>query len=143
MGISCKLHPSLSWQSSVAQIKKVNAGASIGYGCTYTANTPMTLAVIPVGYHEGYCREYTQGQPYVLIREQRCPLVGRISMNMFVVDVTHLAKEATLQQGEQVTLIGKQGASSITAEMLAEWGQTIQYQVFTRLHSDIPRVILG
>jgi len=145
-GIECELKPALTWVTAVAQVKKILTGSKVGYGCTYTANNDLKIAVIPVGYHEGYCREYGLGQPYVLLRGRRCPLIGRVSMNMCVVDVSHLDSTAEVKAGEEVILIGKQtgeqGYESVTVEQLAEWGQTIQYQVLTRLHPQIPRIVV-
>lgn len=130
------LQPALRWSTSVAQVKNVSAGTYIGYGCTFKATKDMTVAVLPLGYFEGYSRSIADAKSYVLIRGQRCNLVGRISMNMMVVDISQLENVAP---GEEVILLGQQDKETISAETLADWAGTIQYELLTRLHLDIPR----
>lgn len=132
------LKPVLQWRTEVASTKSVKAGQFIGYGCTYRANHPMTIAVLPVGYYEGYPRLASNRGSYVLIKGQRCPIVGRICMNMMMVDVSHVGP---LDVGETVTLIGQDGDEMLDAATVAEWAQTIHYELLSRLNPLIPREI--
>jgi alanine racemase len=134
-----ELKPALSWKTRVNLIKTVAAGDFIGYGCTYRAPKPMQVALIPVGYFEGYPRIASNGQAYVLIRGNRCPLVGRISMNMLTVDISNLAK---IEIGDEVVLIGEQQGDHVAAADVASWAQSIHYELVTRLHGEIPRRVI-
>jgi alanine racemase len=96
----------------------------------------MRIAVLPVGYYEGYPRIAGEHASYVLVRGRRCPLVGRICMNMLMVDTTHVDDVAV---GDVATLIGIDGRETIAAQDLAGWAQTIHYELLSRLHHDIPR----
>ncbi len=133
------LQPVLSWRTKIATLKSVRAGEYIGYGCTFRAVAAMRVAVLPVGYYEGLPRLIGNDQSYVLIQGQRCKIVGRICMNMMMVDVTHL-RHATV--GDVATLIGKDGKETLAASDVAHWAQTIHYELLTRLHPDIPRRIV-
>ena len=133
------LQPALSWQTEVALVKPIAAGQFVGYGCTYRAAKPMDIAVLPVGYYEGYPRSCGDKASYVLIRGSRCQVVGRICMNMMMVDVTHL-KNCMI--GDRVTLIGTDGKDSIPAETAGDWAGTIHYELLTRLSPNIERKIV-
>ena len=92
---------------------------------------------MPVGYFEGFPRTMKNG--YVLIHGQQAPVIGRVCMNMTIVDVTRI----NVQVGDQVTLIGVDGDQELTADDIAGWSGTIQYEVLTRLHPDIRRNIIN
>ena len=132
------LRPALQWRTKVGTVKKVRNGDFVGYGCTYRAVRDMQVAVLPIGYFEGYPRIAGDHPSYVLIRGARCPLVGRICMNMMVVDVSHLPN---IEVGDTVTLIGADGDEYLAAEDVASWAQTIQYELVTRLNPEIPRQV--
>jgi alanine racemase len=95
--------------------------------------------VLPVGYYEGYPRIAGEKASYVLVRGRRCPIVGRICMNMMMVDISHVDGVAV---GETVTLIGADGGETIPAHEVAGWAKTIHYELLSRLHHDIPRRLL-
>ena len=133
------LHPVLTWKTLVAQVKEVPAGALVGYGCTYKTTTAGRVAILPVGYYDGYDRGLSN-QGYVLIRGQRAPIRGRICMNMTIVDVSHLPD---IHPEEEVVLLGRQGSDQISAETLAGMLGTINYEVVTRIHESIPRHIIA
>ncbi|MCB9228746.1 MAG: alanine racemase [Deltaproteobacteria bacterium] len=130
------LRPVLSWHSRVVHVRTLAAGDFVGYGCTFRAPSAMQAAVLPVGYSEGYARSAGEGQAWVLIRGTRCRILGRICMNMMMVDVTHLQQ---ICPGEQVTLLGTNGAETISADTLASWFGTINYEVVSRINPGIPR----
>ena len=135
-----ELKPVLSWRTEVTTVKAAQAGQFIGYGCTFRAFRDMRIAVLPVGYYEGYSRTSGEGASYVLIRGERCPIVGRICMNMMMVDITHAA---AVQVGDRVTLIGDDGDETISAQDLATWSKTIHYEILARLPPEIPRRPVG
>ncbi len=130
-----ELQPVLRWKTEVAIVKTVHAGQFIGYGCTYKALRDMTIAVLPVGYFEGYPR-LCSNRAHVLIQGQRCPIVGRICMNMMMVDISHVVK---VQTGDMVTLIGSDGDEHLDASQIGEWANTIHYEILTQLNPSIPR----
>jgi len=132
-----ELRPALTWKTLVAQVKEVKKGALVGYGCTYTMPRDGKIAVLPVGYYDGYVRQLGN-RAHVLIRGQRAPVAGRICMNMFMVDVTGIP-EVRLE--DEVVLLGRQGREEVTAEMHAEWSQTINYEVTTRINERMPRLM--
>jgi alanine racemase len=138
-GFLPQLQPALSWRARVAQVKQVPAGAFVGYGRTYRATHDCRIAVLPVGYHEGYDRRLSN-LGHVLIHGARAPIRGRVCMNMTMVDVTHVPE---VRSGDVATLLGVDGDEQITAEQLAEWMGTINYEVVSRIHPGIPRVAQG
>ncbi len=130
------LSPALQWKVKVAQVKRVPAGSYIGYGCTDKVEIDTRLAVLPVGYADGYDRGMG-GQAHVLLHGRRCPVRGRICMNLMMVDVSHLPQVAV---GDEAVLLGRQGEEEIDAETLARWASTIHYEILARLRVDLPRI---
>lgn len=131
------LKPVLSWKTQIAQIKTVQPGEYVGYGLTFQASRPMRLAVLPVGYYEGYDRRLSNAGR-VLVRGKYAPVVGRVAMNMTMVDITDT--EADLN--DEVVVLGRQGESEIRAEELAERAGTIAYEIVCRIHPAIPRMLV-
>ena len=134
------IKPVLSWRTKVTSINQVAQGQFIGYGCTYRARHDMRVAVLPVGYFEGYPRLASGSQAFVLINGERCPIVGRICMNMMMVDVTQTAVETRV--GDIATLFGHDNSEIISAAEVAGWAQTIHYELLSRLHHEIERRIV-
>lgn len=133
-----KLKPVMRWISHVAQVKTVPAGYSIGYGLTYITSKPTKIAIVPQGYSDGFDRGLSNvGE--VLIRGTRCRVLGRVAMNMFVVDVSHLEK---VQQEDEIVLLGKQGNEEITAEEIAAHLGTINYEITTRINPLLKRIVV-
>jgi alanine racemase len=132
------LIPAMTWKTRVAQIKTVEAGEHVSYGLTYQASHQMQVAVLPVGYYDGYDRKLSNcGR--VLIRGRAVPVIGRVAMNMTMVDVTDVPAQAD----DEVVLLGRQGDAEIRAEELAEKIGTIAYEVVSRINPRIPRIALG
>ncbi len=121
------LQPALTWKVRIAQIREVPAGETVGYGRTWKAMTDSRIAVLPVGYADGWPRALS-GRCHVLIDGKRAPLVGRICMNLCMADVTHISGA---RAGGDAVLLGRQGDETITAEMLAGYLGTIPYEVLT------------
>jgi alanine racemase len=132
------LRPAMTLKSRVARVCTLPAGSSISYGCTYTTREPTRVALVPVGYGDGYHRLISsRGQ--VLIRGQRAPIVGRVCMDQFVVKVSHIPD---VQQHDEVVLLGRQGGDEISAEEVATWAETINYEVTTSILPRVTRVYL-
>ncbi|MEO1267935.1 MAG: alanine racemase [Myxococcota bacterium] len=131
-----ELCPALTWSCRIAQIKEVPAGEYIGYGCTYRTTHPTRLAIVPVGYYDGYPRSLSN-IGYVLIHGRRAQVRGRVCMNIIMVDVTDIP-EAGLEC--EAILLGADRGERISAELMADWAGTINYEVTTRIHERIPRV---
>lgn len=134
-----ELQPIVRWVTHVAQVKELPAQSPIGYGASLWSYQPIKIALIPQGYSDGLNRRLSNGGE-VLIHSTRCPILGRISMNMCVIDVTHLASVAP---GDEVVLLGKQGTEEITAEERAKQLGTINYEIITSLGSHLPRRVVG
>ena len=132
------LRPVMTWKTRVAQIKEIAEGDYVGYGCTYRATRPSRVAVLPVGYHEGFDRGLSN-VAHVLLHGRRAPVRGRVCMNMCMVDVTDIPG-ARLE--DEVVLLGAQGDERISAEQLASWCGTIAYEIVARVHPGLPRVVI-
>ncbi len=135
---SLDLVPVLTWKTRVVQVKEVPEGGYVGYGRAWRATRPSRIAVLPVGYYEGYDRRLS-GVAHVLIRGRRASVRGRVCMNMCMVDVTDVP-EVGLE--DEVVLLGAQGGERVTAEMMAGWCGTISYEVVSRIHPSLPRVVV-
>lgn len=138
-GITLDLRPVLSWKARVVHINDVPFGEPVGYGCTYVATRPRRIAVLPVGYYEGVDRGLSN-RGRVLIRGRVAPIVGRVAMNMCMVDVTDIEHA---RAGDEAVLVGRQGERSITAEDTAALLDTINYEVVTRINGVVPRTVVG
>ena len=133
------LRPVMTWKSRIAQIRTVEEGSYIGYGCTYRTTRESKIAVLPVGYNEGYDRRLS-GVGHVLVRGRRAPVRGRVCMNMTMVDVTDIPG-AGLE--DEAVLLGAQGDERISAEQLSGWCGTIPYEVVTRVNPALPRIVVN
>src|SRR5207237_9107025 len=129
------LAPVLTWKTRVVQVKEVNAGDYVGYGLTYRASRPMKLVVLPIGYYDGYDRKLSNSGR-ALIHGQPASVVGRVAMNMTMLDVTDIGADLD----EEVVLIGRQSNAEIRVEELAEKIGSIPYEVVARINPLIPRV---
>ncbi|MBI5957160.1 MAG: alanine racemase [Chloroflexi bacterium] len=133
------LQPALALKSHAARVRTLPAGSSISYGRTYITPRAMSVALIPVGYGDGYHR-LNSNRGVVLINGQRAPIIGRVCMDQFVVDISHVGP---VEVNAEVVLIGPQGAAQITAEEVARWAETINYEVTTSLLPRVPRFYTG
>jgi alanine racemase len=132
-----KLKPVARWVTHVAQVKELPTNYPVGYNRTFITSQPTKVALIPQGYSDGYDRSLSN-KGEVLIQGTRCKVLGRVAMNMFSVDVSHL--EDVYVENE-VVLLGKQGNEEITAEEIAS-NSTINYEVTTRISALLPKVIV-
>lgn len=132
------LQPALSLHSTVVYVKDVQEGETISYGGLFTAPEKMRVATVPVGYGDGYPRSLS-GKGWVLIRGQKAPILGRVCMDQFMVDVTDIPKA---REGDEVVLLGTDGQENITAEELGELSGRFNYELVCDLCKRIPRVYL-
>ncbi len=130
------LRPVLSWKAAVVGVRSVPAGATVGYNGTFVATEPMKLALVSAGYGDGLDRKL--GNHFdLLVRGERAPLVGRVSMDQAVLDVTEIPD---VQPGDEVVIVGEQGSETITAFDHAEACGTIPWEIFTRISARVARV---
>lgn len=131
-----RLQPVLSWKTKVTGVRDVSAGAVVGYNGTFVATEPMRLALLAVGYADGLDRRL--GNRFsLLVRGERAPLVGRVSMDQAVVDVTEIRG---VEAGDEVVILGMQDGETISAFDLADATGTIPWEVFTRIGARVQRV---
>jgi len=131
------LCPALTWKTRVTLVRNIPAGASVSYGRSFISNTPMTTATLAVGYGDGYLRNLSNRKTDVLIAGVRCPILGRVTMDQIVVDVSHLNGKIAVE--DEVVLIGAQGDEIISATELAEKAGTIAWEIFTGIGTRVER----
>ena len=131
------LDPVMCWKTRISQVKELDDGEFVGYGRTYRATRNSRIAVLPVGYSDGYDRRLSNAA-HVLIGGCRAPIRGRICMNLTMVDVSDIPGASA---GDEVVLLGRQGDEVITVDDLADWAGTINYEIVTRLAQTIPRIL--
>lgn len=156
-GEGMELRPALRWITTIVHVNEVEQGARVGYGCTYQATAPMRVAILPVGYNEGYDRSLSN-RAFAVVQGRRAPVVGRVCMNMTMVDVTHIADA---RPGTEAVLIGRGVADrargdggaddrmvvdargeEMSADLMADLAGTINYETVTRIHPEIPRILV-
>jgi alanine racemase len=137
-GSKLELKPVLSWYAKAAQVKSLKKGDHIGYGITYRTYNKTRIMVVPVGYYDGYDRKLSNISA-VIVNGVKAPVRGRICMDMFMVEVTHIKN---IKSGDRVVLIGREGDEAIDADDLAELGGSINYEILARLNPLIPRVVV-
>lgn len=128
--------PVMSVESKLVLIKSVPAGTKVSYDCTFETARRSRLGMIPVGYADGYPRSLSN-RSHVLVRGGRAPVVGRVTMDMVIVDVTDVP---SAQVGDTAVLLGRQGDAEITSLDLAAWGDTNSYEILTGISARMPRV---
>ncbi len=138
-GMNDIFRPVLSWRTKVTQIKDVPADAFVGYGCTYRTTSKTRLAILPVGYADGYDRAFSN-LAHVLIKGKRAPVRGRVCMNLTMVDIADMK---SIHLEEAVTLIGSQRSEHVSCEQLAGWSGTISYEILARIAPHIPRIVIA
>jgi alanine racemase len=136
-----QLQPVLAWKTAIASTRSVPTGTAVGYNATFVAPTAMRLALLPVGYADGLNRKLSSTNSsaggHVLIHGSAAPIIGRVSMDLTVVDITHIPNAAP---GDEVVILGEQHAQRITADDHARWAGTIPYEILCAIATRIPRV---
>ena len=130
-----RLRRVLEWKTRVVSVRSIEAGGVVGYNGTFVATEPMRVALLAVGYADGLRRELSN-RGAVLVRGQLAPIVGRISMDQTVVDVTDIPGVVA---GDEAVLLGPQGGEQITAEEHARWAGTIPWEIFTGIAERVER----
>jgi alanine racemase len=130
------LRPALALKARLARVCRLPAGASVGYGRTWVATRPSVIALVPLGYADGY-RRALSNRGVALVHGQRVPLVGRVSMDQLTVDVSSVPD---VRPDDEVVLIGRQGEAEITADEVADMLGTINYEVTTAIATRVPRL---
>ncbi len=133
------LRPALEWRTRITFLKEVAAGTGLSYGHTFHTRRPSLIATVPIGYGDGLSRHLSD-RLEVLVRGVRCPQVGRITMDMSLIDVTALRGLVAL--GDEVVVIGRQGQAEVTADELATKIGTINYEIVTAISHRVPRVVV-
>lgn len=128
------LQPALAWKTRLVQVKRLPAGTSVGYGSTVTVRQPTTIGVLPIGYADGF-RRALSNRGWVVIAGHRAPIIGRVCMNLTMVDLTAVRRPRVHQE---VTLLGR----GISADDIARCEDTIAYEVLTDIRSSLPRYLV-
>ena len=132
--------PVLRLKTRVTLVREIPEGTGVSYGRTFIAKKTMRVATLAVGYGDGYSRHLSGRGAEVLIQGQRCPLLGRVTMDQIVVDTTSLSD--SVSSGDEAVLIGRQGDEEITASELAEKAGTIPWEILTGITNRVERVYI-
>jgi len=131
-----RLIPAMALKAKIAQVKAVAAGFQVSYGSTYTTHRPTVIATVPVGYADGY-RRLLSSRGVMLAGGRRVPVVGRVCMDLAMIDVGEVPN---VQAGDEVVVLGAQGDAFISADEMAGWLDTINYEVVSTVMARVPRV---
>ncbi len=134
-----KLRPVLSLKSRIVLLKRICPGAAVSYGRTFKAAAETLVAVVPIGYGDGYSRQLSN-RGMMLVRGRKVPVIGRVCMDLTMLDVGSLPEVA---EGDEVVVYGKQGSQEITVEQVAKQLGTISYELLCCINSRIPRIYTG
>lgn len=136
-----ELQPVLAWKTAIPSLRTVEAGTGVGYNSTFVAPKEMRLALLPMGYADGLNRKLSGGNSsnggHVLVRGVAAPIVGRVSMDLTVVDVSHLPNVTI---GDEVVILGEQNGQRVTADDHACWAETISYEILCAIGARVPRI---
>lgn len=132
------LTPVMSLYSTIVYVKEIEAGVSVSYGGTFTAPERMRIATVPIGYGDGYPRGLS-GKGFVLVHGKKAPILGRVCMDQFMIDVTEIPEAA---EGDRVTLIGRDGQEQITMEQLGELSGRFNYEFACCIGKRVPRIYI-
>ena len=131
------LRPVLTWKTQISLIRDMPAGHGISYGRTFITPREMRVATLSAGYADGYPRHLSNREATVLVRGQRCALLGRVTMDLMMIDVSQIE---SAEVGDEVVLLGRQGSEEISATELADRANTISWEITTRIGSRVRRV---
>lgn len=139
LALKKNLRPALAWKCRVSLVKEIPAGATLSYGHTFTASCAMRVATLTAGYADGYLRSGS-GRAQVLIGGKVCPVLGRITMDQMLADVSRVRG---VRSGDEAVLIGAQGRKQISATDVADWCGTVPWEVLARIGPRVPRIYRG
>jgi alanine racemase len=129
----------MTWKTRIALIRDMPAGHGISYGRTFITPRSMRVATLPAGYADGYPRHVSNRDGAMLAHGKRCPLLGRVTMDLMVIDVSHIEDAAV---GDEIILMGRQGDEEISCAEIAERAGTITWDITTRIGSRVRRVFV-
>lgn len=132
-----KLRGALSWKTRISLIRDVPAGRTVSYGCTYVVPSPARIATLAIGYADGYQRHLSNRGAEVLVHGNRCPVLGRVTMDQIMIDITSVPKT---QAGDEVVLLGSQDTENISVGELAQKAGTIPWEIFTGIGQRVHRI---
>ena len=138
LDLPVELRPAMTLKTRVARLRVLPAGAAVGYGRTFVAPEPTAVALAPVGYGDGYPR-LCSNRGEMLVRGQRARVIGAVSMDQTSLDVSGIDD---VSQDDEIVVFGRQGEAEISAEDVARWAETINYEIVTRLAARVPRIYL-
>ena len=127
----------MTWKARITLIRDMPAGHGISYGRTFITPREMRVATLSVGYADGYPRHLSNRDAPVIVRGQRCPLLGRVTMDLMMIDVSHIDG---VEVGDEVVLLGRQIGEEISATELADRANTISWEIVTRIGRRVRRV---
>lgn len=133
------LKPALSLHSHIVYLKTIHKGQTVSYGSRFVATADTKVATVPLGYGDGYPRSLSDGKGFVLIKGKKAPILGRVCMDQFMVDVSHIEDVC---EGDKVTLIGEDGHEFISADYLGELSGRFNYELVCDLNQRLPRVYI-
>lgn len=133
------LRPVMSWKTQIISLKEFPAGSPLSYGGAFVTRRPSKIAIVPVGYADGYSRAFSN-KGVMLVRGRRVPVVGRVCMDLSLIDVSDLA---VVELGDEVVVMGSQGEESVRAEELAGLLGTISYEIFCAVSARVPRLLVN
>lgn len=133
------LRPAMAVKANLSSVRRVGAGFSVSYGHTHVTSAPATLAVVPIGYADGYDR-HLSSRGTMLVGGRRAPVVGRVCMDQTMIDVSGLGD---VRSGDEVVILGAQGDERVDADDMAETLGTINYEVVSRIMARVPRIYTG
>ena len=134
--VAADLKPAMSLKTRVVHVKQVPANFTISYGCTYQTDRPTTIATVPVGYADGFSRQFSNGGQ-MIVRGQIAPVVGRVCMDLTMLDVGDIPN---VNLGDEVVVFGEQSGTSVHVDELADKLDTINYEIVTAISERVPRV---
>ncbi len=133
-----KLRSIMRIKTKILHLKEVGEGFSISYGRTFITRRRSIIGTLPFGYADGYSRKFSN-RAYVLVKGKRAPVVGRVCMDLTMVDLTDIAD---VKVGDEVVLMGRQGDEEITPQQWADWAETIPYEIFCSVGKRVPRIYI-
>jgi alanine racemase len=133
------LHPVMTWKTRIALIRNMPTGHGISYGRTFITPREMRVATLSAGYADGYPRHLSNRDAAMLVHGKRCPLLGRVTMDLMMIDVSHIGDAVV---GDEVVLMGRQGEEEISVTELADRADTITWEIITRIGSRVRRVFV-
>jgi alanine racemase len=133
------LKPVMTWKTRVSLVREMAKGSSISYGCTFITPRKMRVATLSAGYADGYPWHLSNHDAAVLVRGQRCAVLGRVTMDLMMVDVSRIDN---VQVGDEVVLMGRDGKEEISCAELSKKSSTIPWEITTRIGARVRRVYL-